>query len=224
VRLACWFCGDEVTTGQHDRVVGMHRDVESSAPRIVIIHTTWRTTSVRVPRCARCRRGHRIEQSLMVLAAASVIGYSASGQLDRLLGINPVTPAGKVYPAIWAVVACLPLLAWIATRQAWLPWNFVAPHRLRYAHLHPRVRQLRAGGWQYRSGPFPAGLKDWDLIQPATTSSRLRRIAATVLVLLGFAGLVAALVMHLRHSGLAYVPLLAGIALLFLASRIEPER
>ncbi|MGP3940025.1 hypothetical protein [Streptomyces sp. 6N106] len=41
---------------------------------------------------------------------------------------------------IWAVAACLPTLVWIATRQAWLPWDRLAPRHLRHARRHPAVR------------------------------------------------------------------------------------
>ncbi|MFI5914810.1 hypothetical protein [Dactylosporangium sp. NPDC051541] len=217
----CWFCGDATASPQHERVVGLHIDIDTTMTWTLRIRTRWYTGSVRVPRCARCRRGHRLEQALPLLAVAAFIAYVASGQFDELLGI---TPAGStVGPALWAVPAALPALAWIAARRGWLRSVGFAPRGLAYGRRYPEVRQMRADGWKWRSGPFPSGLRDWDLIQAASTTSRPRRIIATVAALLGLAAAVVTVVLYFQGSELAAVAMVAALLLFFLASRLNPE-
>ncbi|WP_405567773.1 hypothetical protein OG317_03860 [Streptomyces sp. NBC_01167] len=221
----CWFCGSEATAPQHDRVIGMHRDVDSSPTWTLGVRTRWHRTGIRVPRCARCRDGHRIEQATMVLAVAAVIAYSASGQLDRLLGILPSTSSGRVLSAVWAVVACFPALAWIATRQACLPWQRLAPRRLRHARRHPGVQELREDGWKYRPGPFPywQNPEDPALVGLSAPPAGARKAAGCVTAVLGLASVVVTVVLYLRDSELAAVFLVAALGLFFLSSKINPE-
>ncbi len=157
----------------------------------------------------------------MALSVAAVIAYAASGHLDKLLGILPSTPGGKVLAAIWAVVACLPTLVWIAVRQAWLPWERLAPRCLRYARHHPEVLQLREEGWRFRPGPFPYWQNPKDAYAHPP-SNRHRRLAGAITALLGFASFVMTIVLYLRGgSELAGGFLLAAGGLFFLSSKID---
>jgi hypothetical protein len=166
-----------------------------------------------------------IEQGMMALSIAALIAYAASGQLDKLLGILPSTPAGKVHSVIWAVVACLPTPVWIATRQAWLSWQRLAPRRLRHARHHPAVQQLREEGWRYRPGPFPYWQNDKgpDLVHLSGPSARPRRVVGCLTALLGLASLVVTTVLYLRDSELAALFLVIALGLFFLSSKIDPE-
>lgn len=221
----CWFCAGETTAARHDRVVGLHRDVESSPTWYLGIRTKWQSISVRVPRCERCHGGHTIARSILAVSIAAPIAYAASGELDTLLGILPSTPSGKVHSVIWAVVACLPALVWITTRQAWLPWRRLAPRPLRHARDHPAVQRLREDGWRYRPGPFPhwQNAKDPDLDRLSGPSARPRRILGRITGLLGLASIVVTVVLYLRDSELAALFLVIAFGLFFLSSKIDPE-
>ncbi|MEU3183916.1 hypothetical protein ABZ707_06850 [Streptomyces sp. NPDC006923] len=221
----CWFCERDATSPPHSRVVGLHKDVEHSPTWYLGIRSTWRSTNVRVPRCVRCRDGHRIEQAMMALSVVSLIAYAAGGQLDKLLGILPSTPAGKAQSVIWAGLACLPALVWIAVRQAWLPWQRLAPRRLRHARRHPEVQRLRADGWRYRPGPFPhwGNAKDPELMALSGPPARPRRIAGCLTGLLALVAFVVAVVLYVRDSEeLAGLALLIAFGLLFLSDKINP--
>ncbi|GAA1084825.1 MULTISPECIES: hypothetical protein [Streptomyces violaceusniger group] len=221
----CWFCAGETTATRHDRVVGLHRDVESGLTWYLGVRTKWRSISVRVPRCERCHGGHTIAHSMLAVSIAAPIAYAASGELDTLLGILPSTPSGKVHSVIWAVVACLPALVWIATRQAWLPWRRLAPRPPRHARGHPAVQSLREDGWHYRPGPFPhwRNAKDPDLDHLSGPSARPRRILGCTTGLLGLVSLVVTVVLYLRDSELAALFLVIAFGLFFLSSKIDPE-
>ncbi|MBL1111259.1 hypothetical protein JK364_02355 [Streptomyces sp. 110] len=221
----CWFCAGETTATRHDRIVGLHRDVESGPTWYLGVRTTWQSISVRVPRCERCHVGHTIAQSMLAASIAAPIAYAASGELDTLLGILPSTSADKVRSVIWAVVACLPALVWIAARQAWLPWRRLAPRPLSHARGHPAVRRLREDGWRYRPGPFPhwRNAKDPDLDHLSGPSARPRRILGRITGLLGLASLVVTVVLYLRDSELAALFLVIAFGLFFLSSKIDPE-
>ncbi|MFJ2346819.1 hypothetical protein [Streptomyces antimycoticus] len=221
----CWFCGSEATAMRHDRVVGLHRDVQSNPTWYLGIRTKWQSDSVRVPRCERCHHGHIIEQSMMALSVAAPIAYAAGGQLDTLLGILPSASGGRVNASIWAVVACLPTLMWLATRQAWLPWNRLAPRRLRHARRHPAVQQLRGDGWHYRPGPFPYWRNAKDPVPERLSgpSARPRRILGRITGLLGLASCVVTVVLYFRDSELAALFLVLALGLFFLSSKIDPE-
>ncbi|WNO76274.1 hypothetical protein [Streptomyces sp. AM8-1-1] len=162
---------------------------------------------------------------MMVLAAAAVTAYSASGQLDRLLGILPSTSSGRVLSAVWAAVACLPALAWIATRQAWLPWQRLAPRHLRHARRHPGVQELREDGWKYRPGPFPywQNPEDPALARLSAPPAGARKAAGCVTAVLGLVSVVVTVVLYVRDSELAAVFLVAALGLFFLSSKINPE-
>lgn len=130
----CWFCGEETPPSWHDHVLGLHKDADTTmTPWIVVLRSTWRMEIVSVPRCSRCHTGHQIERTAAVLSVAALIAYAASGQLDRLLGILSSSTGERVVAAVWAAVACLPGLAWIAIRlggcrgSAWHPAAWATP-------------------------------------------------------------------------------------------------
>ncbi|MFI9819434.1 hypothetical protein ACIHFC_02995 [Streptomyces sp. NPDC052013] len=220
----CWFCGDDTPPSRHDRVLGLHKDDNTTmTPLIVVLRTTWHQTAVEVPRCARCHTGHQIEQTAAGLSLAALIGYAASGQLDRLLGILSATGEQRTFAAIWAAVACLPGLLWIAVRQGLLPWPRLAPRRLGYARHHPEYLRLREEGWKARSGPFP----HWR--NPSSPHSqpelgRFRRLTGRVLDLAGAACFIAIPISYFRgYEELAGLLVLATAGLFTLASKVKIE-
>ncbi|MFD9700169.1 hypothetical protein [Lentzea sp. NPDC059081] len=220
--MECWFCGRTAGHRWHDRAVGLHKGVDTSlTPWIVLIRTTWQREVVLVPRCARCHRGHLVEQLAMVLALAAPIAYAASGGLDVLLGINP---GSKAVAAVWAGAALVPALGWVAIRQAWLPLDLLAPRRLRYARRHPAVVRLREeDDWRFRPGPFPYwGFPEGTVPPPPSTGAR--RTAGRVLALLGFTCFVATVVVYFRgNSELAGGLIVATAGLFYLASKADPK-
>ena len=218
----CWFCGRTAEHRWHDRAIGFHKNVDTGLTRwVVVIRTTWQRDIVLVPRCARCHTGHTIEQLAMGLAIVAVIAYAASGQLDILLGITETGSKGVA--VTWAVVACLPAVAWIAIRQAWLPIEKLAPRRLRYARQHPAVVQRREDGWWFRPGPFP----HWGFpagTVPSPPPTRNRRLIGTVLGLLGIACFITTIVLYFQGvKELAGGFLMAAAGLSGLSYKIYPE-
>ena len=157
----------------------------------------------------------------MGLAVVAVIAYAASGQLDILLGITAAGSTGVA--AVWAVVACLPAVAWIAIRQAWLPLEKLAPRRLRYTRRHPDVVRRREEGWRLRPGPFPCwGFPAGSV--PSPPSTRYRRIIGTVLAVLGIGCFITTIVLYVQGvKELAGGFLLAAAGLFFLSSKFRPE-
>ncbi|MGW0763801.1 hypothetical protein ACWD1Y_46390 [Streptomyces sp. NPDC002814] len=192
-------------------------------PWIVVLRTTWRVEIVSVPRCARCHTGHQIEQTAAVLSIAALIAYAASGQLDRLLGILSASAGERTVAAIWAAVACLPGLAWIAIRQGWLPWRRLAPRRLGYARHHPEYLQLREEGWKPRSGPLHYWHGPPNPHHPPPPS-RPRRLIAGFIELVGAACVIAIPITYFQgYEELAGIFILATGGLFFVSSKIRPE-
>ncbi|MFF2653663.1 hypothetical protein [Streptomyces sp. NPDC058045] len=176
-----------------------------------------------MPRCARCHTGHRIERAAAVLAAAAPIAYAAGGGLDHLLGILPTSAAGRTAAAIWAAVACLPALAWLALRYAAPPWHRLAPHRLGYARHHPDFLRLQDEGWHPRPGPFPHWVNPPSGHAPGPTG-RLGRIVGGILDLLGATCAIAIPIAYLQgYKELAGGLIMAGAALFFLSSKVKRE-
>ncbi|MBX9397813.1 hypothetical protein K4749_30535 [Streptomyces sp. TRM72054] len=219
----CWFCGNATSASWHDRVLGLHRDTHTTmTPWIVVLRTTWRQETVHVPRCARCHTGHQIEQAAAMLSIAALIAYAASGQLDRLLGILPTSTGGRTVAAIWAAVACLPTLTWIAVRHGWLPWRRLAPHRLSYARHHPEFLRLLDEGWKPRPGPFPHWGNPPNPHPPPP--SRFRRLIGGVIDLVGTACAIAVPISYFQgYEELAGGFIAATAGLFFLSSKIKPE-
>ncbi|MFK4218501.1 hypothetical protein [Streptomyces sp. NPDC020880] len=192
-------------------------------PWIVVLRTTWRRAVVEVPRCSRCHTGHQIEQTAAGLALAALIAYAAGGQLDRLLGILPASTAERTGAAIWAAVACLPALTWIAMRHGRLPWRRLAPHRLGHARHHPEFIRLRDEGWKPRPGPFPYWGNPSSPHRPPTPS-RLRRLVGGFMGLAGAACAVAVPISYFQgYEELAGGFIAATAGLFSLASKIKPE-
>ncbi|WP_246884721.1 hypothetical protein [Streptomyces sp. GESEQ-4] len=192
-------------------------------PWIVVLRTTWRVEIVSVPRCARCHTGHQIEQTTAVLSIAALIAYAASGQLDRLLGILSASAGERTVAAIWAAVACLPGLGWIAIRQGRLPWRRLAPRRLGYARHHPEYLQLREEGWKPRSGPLHYWHGPPNPHHPPPPS-RPRRLIAGFLELVGAACVIAIPVTYFQgYEELAGGFIVATGGLFFVSSKIRPE-
>ncbi|MET8488176.1 hypothetical protein ABZV76_30270 [Streptomyces tendae] len=220
----CWFCGEETPPSWHDHVLGLHRDADTTmTPFIVVLRTTWRMEIVSVPRCARCHTGHQIERTAAVLSAAALIAYAASGQLDRLLGILSSSAGERVVAAVWAVVACLPGLAWIAIRLGRLPWQRLAPRRLGYARHHPEYLELRADGWKPRADPVRYWRSPPNPHHPPP-ANRPRRLIGGSFELLGAAcGLAVPVAYFTGYEELAGVLIAATAGLLFVASKIKPE-
>ncbi len=220
----CWFCREATPASWHDRVLGLHKDSETTmTPWIVVLRTTWRVEIVSVPRCARCHTGHQIEQTTAVLSIAALIAYAASGQLDRLLGILSASAGERTVAAIWAAVACLPGLGWIAIRQGRLPWRRLAPRRLGYARHHPEYLQLREEGWKPRSGPLHYWHGPPNPHHPPPPS-RPRRLIAGFLELVGAACVIAIPVTYFQgYEELAGGFIVATGGLFFVSSKIRPE-
>ncbi|MFF4052755.1 hypothetical protein ACFYZ5_39515 [Streptomyces chartreusis] len=192
-------------------------------PWIVVLRTTWRREVVQVPRCARCHTGHRIERTAGVLSVAALITYAAGGQLDRLLGILPASAGERTVAGIWAAVACLPILIWLAIRHGGLPWRHLAPHRLGYARHHPEFVRLLADGWKPRPGPFPYWANPPNphyLPQPG----RLRRLVGRVIVLAGTVCAIAVPISYFQgYEELAGGLIAAAAGLFAVSSKIAPE-
>ncbi|MFJ6084073.1 hypothetical protein ACIQI8_21980 [Streptomyces sp. NPDC092369] len=190
---------------------------------IVILRTTWRREVVYVPRCARCHTGHQLEQTAAVLSAASLIAYAASGQLDHLLGIVPNAGADRAVAAIWAAVACLPLLTWLAIRHARLPWRRLAPHRLGYARHHPDFVRLLDEGWKPRPGPLPYWGNPPNPHHPPRPG-KIRRIIGRTLDAVAAASAVAIFIAYFKgYEELAGGFIATTAALSYLSTKIKPE-
>ncbi|MGW3285518.1 hypothetical protein ACWDR3_12845 [Streptomyces sp. NPDC001002] len=220
----CWFCENAAPPSWHDRVMGLHRGADTNMTAwIVVLRTTWRREVVHVPRCARCHTGHQMEQTAAVLAVASLIAYAASGQLDHLLGIVPNTGADRTAAAIWATVAVLPTLTWLAIRHARLPWQRLAPHRLGYARHHPDFVQLLDEGWNPRPGPFPYWGNPPNPHHPPPPG-KLRRIIGRAIDVLTAASAIAIFVAYFKgYEELAggFIATTAGLG--YLSSKIKPD-
>jgi hypothetical protein len=192
-------------------------------PWIIVLRTTWRREVVQVPRCARCHVGHQIEQIAAVLSLASLIAYAACGQLDYLLGILPASSAERMVAAVWAAVACLPTLTWLAIRHGRLPWQRLAPHRLGYARHHPEFVRLLDEGWNPRPGPFPYWGNPPNPHYPPPPG-KLRRVIGRVIDLVAAACGIAILIAYFQgYEELAGGLIAATAGLAFLSSKIKPE-
>ncbi|MEU1666268.1 hypothetical protein ABZ547_22165 [Streptomyces sparsogenes] len=204
--------------------MGLHRGAETTmTPWIVVLRTTWRREVVHVPRCARCHTGHQIEQTAAVLSLAALVAYAASGQLDHLVGIVPASTAQRTVAGIWAVVACLPALAWLAIRHGGLPWRRLAPHRLGYARHHPEFVRLLDEGWKPRPGPFPYWGNPPNP-HPPPPPGKLRRLIGGVIDLVGTVCAIAIPVTYFQgYEELAGVLIAVTAGLFFLSSKIKPE-
>ncbi|MGW2017688.1 hypothetical protein [Streptomyces sp. NPDC001927] len=220
----CWFCGNATPASWHDRVLGLHQSADTTMTAwIVVLRTTWRQEVVHVPRCARCHYGHQIEQTAAVLSIAALIAYSASGQLDRLLGILPTSGPERAVAAIWAAVACLPGLTWIAIRHGWLPWRRLAPHRLGYARHHPEFIRLLDEDWKPRPGPFPYWGNPRNPHRPPPPS-RFRRLTGRVFDLAGAACVIGIPIAYVQgYEELAGGLIAAAAGLFWLSSKIKPD-
>lgn len=219
----CWFCGEAAPASWHDRVLGLHRDADTTmTPWIVVLRTTWRREAVQVPRCSRCHTGHQIELTAMGLALAALIAYAASGQLDRLLGILPASAGERTVAGVWAAVACLPGLTWLAIRHGRLPWQRLAPHRLGYARHHPEFVRLVDEGWKPRPGPFPHWGNPSNPYPPQP--GRIQRLIGRVIGLAAAACVIAIPIAYFQgYEELAGVLIAAAAGLGALSSRIKPE-
>ncbi|MFE9708267.1 hypothetical protein [Streptomyces sp. NPDC005930] len=176
-----------------------------------------------VPRCARCHTGHQIERTAAVLSLAALIAYAASGQLDRLLGILPASAGERTAAAIWAAVACLPGLAWIAIRRGRLPWRRLAPRRLGYGRHHSAYLELRAEGWKPGAGPLHYWQGPPNPHRPPP-ANRPRRLIGGFFELLGAGcGIAVPLAYFQGYEELAGVLIAATAGLFFVASKIKPE-
>ncbi|MEU0445086.1 hypothetical protein [Streptomyces tendae] len=192
-------------------------------PFVIVLRSTWRMETVSVPRCARCHTGHQLERTAAVLSVAALIAYAASGQLDRLLGILSPSTGERVVAAIWAAVACLPGLVWIAIRLGRLPWQRLAPRRRGYARHHPEYLELRADGWKPRAGPLHYWRSPPNPHHPPP-ANRPRRLIGGSFELLGAAcGLAVPVAYFTGYEELAGVLIAATAGLLFVASKIKPE-
>ncbi|MEU5957887.1 hypothetical protein [Streptomyces sp. NPDC047525] len=220
----CWFCGNAAQASWHDRILGLHQGADTTmTPWIVVLRTRWRQEVVHVPRCARCHTGHQIEQTAAVLSTAALIAYAASGGLDQLLGILPTSAAERTVAAIWAVVACLPGLTWIAIRHGWLPWRHLAPHRLGHARHHPEFIQLLDDGWKPRPGPFPCWGNPQNPHHPPPPS-RSRRLIGHVIALVGTTCVIGIPISYFQgYEELAGGLIVAAAGLFSLSSKIKPD-
>ncbi|MFJ4467113.1 hypothetical protein ACIP2X_06245 [Streptomyces sp. NPDC089424] len=220
----CWFCGDVAPPSWHDRVLGLHQGVDTTmTPWIVVLRTTWRQEVVHVPRCARCHTGHQIERTAAALSVAALIAYAASGELDQLLGILPASTGERTVAAIWAAVACLPGLTWIALRHAWLPWRRLAPRRLGHARHHPEFQRLLEEDWKARPGPFPYWANP-PSPHPPPSPGRFRRVIGRLIDLVGTACGIGIPVAYFQgYEELAGVLIAATAGLFFLSSKVRPE-
>ncbi|MFF1298608.1 MULTISPECIES: hypothetical protein [unclassified Streptomyces] len=220
----CWFCGKATPASWHDRVEGLHRDADTTMTRwIIVLRTTWRREVVHVPRCARCHTGHQIEQTAAVLSIAALIAYAASGQLDRLLGILPTSAGERTVAGIWAALACLPGLTWLAIRHGGLPWRRLAPHRLGYARHHPEFVRLLDEGWKPRPGPLPYWGNPPNPQYPPQPG-RFRRLVGRVIVLVGTACAIAIPIAYFQgYEELAGGLIASAAGLIALSSKINPE-
>ncbi|MFD5200214.1 hypothetical protein ACFWM7_08645 [Streptomyces sp. NPDC058375] len=193
-------------------------------PWIVVLRTTWRQEVVHVPRCARCHTGHQIEQTAAGVSLAVLIAYAASGQLDHLLGILPTSTGERIVAGVWAAVACLPGLGWIAMRQGWLPWQRLAPRRLSYARHHPEFLRHRDEGWKPRPGPFPYWANPPSPHRPPPLG-RFRRWVGRAIDLVGAACVIAIPITYFQgYEELAGVLIVATAGVFFLSSKIKLEK
>lgn len=220
----CWFCGNVTPPSWHDRVLGLHQGADTTmTPWIIVLRTTWRREVVHVPRCPRCHTGHQIEQTAAVISIIALIAYAASGQLDRLLGILPASTGERTVAAIWAAVACLPGLTWIAIRRGWLSWRRLAPRRLGYARHHPEFLRLQDEDWKPRPGPFPYWGNPSNPHHPPPPS-RFRRLVGRVIDLVGTACIIAVPIAYFQgYEELAGGLIAATAGLFFLSSKIKFE-
>ncbi|MFE5923706.1 hypothetical protein [Streptomyces sp. NPDC056468] len=220
----CWFCGNATPASWHDRVLGLHQGAATTmTPWIVVLRTKWRQEVVHVPRCARCHTGHQIEQTAAVLSVAALIAYAASGRLDQLLGVLEASAKERTVAAIWAAVACLPGLTWVAIRQGWLPGRRLAPRRLGYARHHPEFIRLLDEDWKPRPGPFPYWGNPRNPHHPPPPC-RFRRLIGRVIDLVGTACVIGIPISYFQgYEELAGGLIAAAAGLFFLSSKIKPD-
>lgn len=106
------------------------------------VYQRWKQVSVIVPRCHRCRIGHRIDQVLfwVMIGSAVILG------LMLLAGaIVWAKPWELALVALWVAAW---LLLWCGVRQRWFRWRLLAPKPEKYAREHPDVEELVADGWE----------------------------------------------------------------------------
>jgi hypothetical protein len=143
----CWFCGAPARAGD-EMPVGMHRDVDTTN-YVVAARRRWKTTSVRVPRCRRCRTGHRIEHVVFYVMAASA-GITAFSLFVWVLSRPWADEWQFVFPVGWTLWW---VSFWLGMRHHWFAWRWLAPKPRRYAREYPVVEELYEDGWNYRAGP-----------------------------------------------------------------------
>jgi hypothetical protein len=151
----CWFCGGPASE-RHVFRVGLHRDVKTSAPLVVVVRTEWTKTLVDVPRCGRCKAGHYLEVLLLLVGLPS-LAWGLGMLADTALGnynAQPMAPSTVFVIGVWF----LPFVAWLALRQAWFGLRRWHPHNRRYVRRHPDVHSLLEDGWRYGRAP----LSEWD--------------------------------------------------------------
>ncbi|MFE1952102.1 hypothetical protein ACFW9D_16755 [Streptomyces sp. NPDC059524] len=205
--------------------MGLHQGADTTMTRwIVVLRTTWRRKVVHVPRCARCHTGHQIELTTAVLSLAALIAYAASGQLDRFIGVLPASAGARTAAGIWAFVACLPGLTWLAIRQGRLPSRRLAPRRLSHARHHPEFVRLLEEGWKPRPGPFPYWGNPPNLQHPPQPG-RFRRFAGRAMALAGTGCAIAVAVAYFQgYEELAGGLIAATAGLFALSSKLKPEQ
>ena len=155
----CWFCQIR-PPHQSNLVVELYRDVHrqrSLDGTRVRTTTTWRNTTVPVPRCPVCAAAHQRSQML----AKAV--RSAGAILGALLGLLFVAAAASPRernPATFIVVALV--LGAIGLGLGWLVSLILGRvalpagiHPARQAARFPAVEQRRAEGWRIGAKPPP---------------------------------------------------------------------
>ncbi|TWE30093.1 hypothetical protein FHX69_2790 [Prauserella muralis] len=133
------------TDGGHHLQLSLRRDMRDTFV-VVGVYQRWKQLSVVVPRCRRCRVGHRIEQSVFWVLVGSAVLLG----LMLLAGALAWAKLWELALVVLWVVAWL--LLWWGVRQHWFRWPFLAPKPERHAREHPGVQELVADGWQH----FPA--------------------------------------------------------------------
>jgi len=147
----CWFCAAPAHPIDSLRAY-LHRDVEFSTI-IIITETRWKQTWVDVPRCRRCWVGHRIEQAIFYVLAASagLTGFSLFVITLNLLGGERIADVWLMaIPVLWTLGW---LALWSGVRRHRFTWEWLAPRPQRYAREYPPVKELLEDGWKYRPGP-----------------------------------------------------------------------
>jgi hypothetical protein len=127
----------------------MHRDLTTTS-FVVGIRRRWKTISVGVPRCRRCRIGHGIEQAVFLVMASSA-GLTAFMLFVWVISRPWDDEWELAVPVAWTVGW---LSLWSGVRQHWFGWHRLAPRPRRYACEYPVVEELAADGWNYRAGPL----------------------------------------------------------------------